>query len=83
MATDKVERLKGLIAIYEAEATADHHEPVVVPTNTRVQTPPTSGRGPNRRTATKKARIGAEVAVRANDSETQTPLEFRPYGAEG
>ena len=21
--------------------------------------------------------------VRANDSETQTPLEFRPYGAEG
>ncbi len=23
------------------------------------------------------------AAVRANDSETQTPLEFRPYGAEG
>jgi hypothetical protein len=25
----------------------------------------------------------AGIAVRANDSETQTPLEFRPYGAEG
>jgi hypothetical protein len=23
------------------------------------------------------------ISVRANDSETQTPLEFRPYGAEG
>ena len=24
-----------------------------------------------------------QAPVRANDSETQTPLEFRPYGAEG
>jgi hypothetical protein len=29
--------------------------------------------------------LGAEfdAAVRANDSKAQTPLEFRPYGAEG
>jgi adenylate cyclase len=27
--------------------------------------------------------LTAYDAVRANDSETQTPLEFRPYGAEG
>jgi transposase len=27
--------------------------------------------------------VAHEATVRANDSETQTPLEFRPYGAEG
>ena len=27
--------------------------------------------------------MGLISAARANDSEIQTPLEFRPYGAEG
>jgi transposase len=43
------------------------------------------------RSTMRKARIALarrlaiimHTTVRANDSETQTPLEFRPYGAEG
>jgi hypothetical protein len=27
--------------------------------------------------------LSRSQTVRANDGETQTPLEFRPYGAEG
>ena len=32
---------------------------------------------------TLEKRLARWISVRANDSETQTPLEFRPYGAEG
>ena len=35
------------------------------------------------RTAPSLTVFSSSSPVRANDSETQTPLEFRPYGAEG
>jgi hypothetical protein len=61
VATDKVERLKGLLAVYEAEATADHPNPPTPSADTNAKTLAEPVDGLVWRASTKKARMCSEV----------------------